>query len=424
MRLFSDRTIALLAWLVQAVLLASQAASAAPPAPDSKAHPDPAWDAAFTRATGWTCGDIAHSIDLGNGRTLWLFGDSGIGPVTNHRHVKNKFTMIRNAVALHAQPPRPGDPPAELQFTFGPPRDGHNASDWLKPAPGLWPDDTWYWLMGDGAVVPAANDARALARLVLFATALGPSGNPDGMWNFRRIGGVILVVANPADPPDQWRIAQRRNPLVQPVARHGEPPRDADDWGVCVLLGHEAPDKPQLAYIFGVRTPASGPHGLLVARTDPTYLDKPEHWAFFDGRAWTPKPAAARPIAADLPDEFTIESITRNGRAQLVLIQSEPLFGKRIFARTAVRPQGPCTDPVAIFEVPDPARDQRLTTYAAKGHASLSRPGEQLISYIVNSRDFNQVLDDAALYRPRFLGVPLAALPSPPPTATPSRYPP
>lgn len=423
MRRSAALIIAISLGLCPGILTARRAASAAPPGPNTQAISDPSWDAAFTRTTGWTCGDIAHSIDLGDGRTLWLFGDSGIGPVAKQRHVRDRFTMVRSAVAVHSRPPRPGDPPADLQFAFGPPRDGHNASAWISPAPGLWPDGTWYWLMGDGALVPSANDGHAAPRLVLFATALGPSGNPDGMWNFRRIGGVVLTVANPADPPAQWRIEQRRNPLVQPIARHGEPPRAADDWGVCVLLWREAPDKPQLAYIFGVRTPASGPHGLLVARTDPQHLDHPRRWTFFDGRGWSTHASSAVPLATDLPDEFTVESLTRDGQSQLVLVQSEPLFGRRIFARTANRPQGPWTDPVAIFEVPYPARDNRLTTYAAKGHASLSRPGELLVSYIVNSRDFNQVLDDATLYRPNFIRVPLVALPSPPTSAPPHRAP-
>jgi len=46
-------------------------------------------------------------------------------------------------------------------------------------------------------------------------------------------------------------------------------------------------------------------------------------------------------------------------------------------------------------------------TYAAKGHAPLSRRGELLISYVVNAHDFGAMFRDATIYRPRFLRIPL-----------------
>src|SRR5262245_22447568 len=109
-----------------------------------------AWDAAFTRTTGWTCGDIAHSIELGEGRTLWLFGDSGIGPVEDNRHVREPFSFIRNAVAWHTTPSPAGAAPSDLRFAFGPVGAEKKATSWLDPTADLWPKGTWYWLMGDG----------------------------------------------------------------------------------------------------------------------------------------------------------------------------------------------------------------------------------------------------------------------------------
>ena len=56
---------------------------------------------------------------------------------------------------------------------------------WARPAEGSWPEGTWYWLMNDGATVRGEDGGE---RFVLFTTAIGPAGNPEGMWNFRRIG--------------------------------------------------------------------------------------------------------------------------------------------------------------------------------------------------------------------------------------------
>ena len=174
---------------------------------------DAQWARAFTRSDGWTNGDIGHSLPIPGGRTLWLFGDSFAGPVRDGKHVPGESTMVRGAIAWH-ETPAPGEPPRNIQFALAEPWGGVAEATWARPPAGLWPEGTWYWLMGDGAVITDAEDRQ---RLVLFVTALGPSGNPDGMWNFRRIGGAILIVENPQDPPPQWRLEQRVNPLVEPV---------------------------------------------------------------------------------------------------------------------------------------------------------------------------------------------------------------
>ena len=213
---------------------------------------------------------------------------------------------------------------------------------------------------------------------------------------------------------------QRRNPLVGETERHGEPRRVRENWGLAIVPDRARPNDGGAVqlYIFGTRQDEQGHLSLLVARCDEAALDKPERWQFFSGDGWSNRATDAGAIASGLIDEFTIQWVegARGSGAgpMLVLIQSEPFLGRRIFARTALRPEGPWSERKVIFEVPDPARDKRLMTYAAKGHAHLSRPGELLISYVINSTDFWQVVGDRTLYRPRFLRVPLEMLPAPP----------
>lgn len=366
---------------------------------------DANWDAPFTRTNGWTAGDIAHSLPIPGGRTLWLFGDSFAGPVREGKHVAGETTMVRGAIAWH-ETPRNGGAPREIEFALAEPWKDAAVAAWARPAAGLWPEGTWYWLMNDGAAVTEADGNE---RFVLFTTAIGPAGNPEGMWNFRRIGGAILIVENPHDPPPQWRVQQRRNPLVGETARHGEPRRISDNWGLAIVRDGD------WLYIFGVRGGEDGHQSLMLARCEERTLHEPDTWYFFDGDGWSGRAADAAAVAQGVPDEFTIQWVDRDGQAMLVLIQSEPFLGRRIFALTAHRPEGPWSQRQEIFEVPDPARDPRLMTYAAKGHAHLSRPGELLVSYVINSSDFGQVVNDASLYRPRFIRVPLEMLPEAPP---------
>jgi hypothetical protein len=274
--------------------------------------------------------------------------------------------------------------------------------------------------MGDGAVV--ADDSGE-HRFVLFTTAIAPSGNPEGMWNFRRVGGAIVSVDNPGADPTAWHALQRANPLVSDTPRHGEQARAGENWGLAVVAW--PPDEPigaRTLYIYGVRSTAPGANTLLVARCHEANLDDPDAWAFYDGAAWVDDPGAAVGVAEGLVDEFTIQRIARAGGDELVLIQSEPILGRRVLARTASAPAGPWSAPEPVFEVAEPGEDDRLITYAAKGHAHLSAPGELLVTYVVNSTDFGQIFRDATLYRPRFVRVPLDDLPMPP-ARTPVRPP-
>lgn len=381
-----------LAWLAAALLVLHAEPESSVPEPDA------AWDAVFTRGEGWNGGDIAHSIDLG-GRTLWLFGDSFVGPAREGKRAGS--TMVRNAVALHATPER-GEAPAEIAFFAGPAAAGKPASNFLDPDRTRWPEEAWFWLMGDGAVVGTGAERR----LVLFATVVGPSGHPEGMWNFRRIGGAILTIRNFAEPADAWAFEQAANPIVQPQARHGEEPRPAMNWGAAVLPGEHGE-----WFIYGVRNRADHMHELILARCDADELDRPGAWVFFDGAGWVKGAGSAAALRRGITDEFTIGRVEVEGRPVLILIHSQPFLGRHVLASAAARPEGPWGEPVRLFEVP--IEDRRLITYAARGHAGLSRPGELLVTYVVNSTDFWHVVGDATLYRPRFVRVPATLLPRP-----------
>lgn len=374
------------------------------------------WEACFERTRGWNGGDIAHTLEISGGRTLWLFGDSILGPVRERARIGGESKFVRGAVACHATPEL-GAAPRTIEFAAEQAHDGVPQATWMSPSRELWPADTWMWWMGDGALV---RDDSGATKLVLFASVIGPSGNAEGMWNFRRVGGAIVSVANHSDAPHEWRATQRVNPFVEALPRHGEPPRRSDDWGAAVIAWSPAPTRgdARTLYVFGVRTFEDRDRGLLLARCSESELDQPERWTFFDGAAWSADARAARELLRGIPDEFTVQRVVLDDADALVLVHSEPMLGRRTFARTALSPQGPWSAPTELFEAAAPASDKRLIVYASKGHAHLSRPGELLVSYAVNSSDFGQLFADASLYRPRFVRVPLAMLPRPPTQST------
>ena len=109
----------------------------------------------------------------------------------------------------------------------------------------------------------------------------------------------------------------------------------------------------------------------------------------------------------------SVERMNFSTGTKWILVQSEPLLGKRIFVRTAPKPEGPWSARKTVVVVPDVARSPSYFTYAAKGHAAISRPGELLITYLVNSQQFGDLGKDTTIYRPKFLRFPLSIISTP-----------
>lgn len=125
------------------------------------ASPAPDYEPLFDRDAGWTGADAAYSVDLGQGRVLWLFGDTWIdryGPSPK---------MIRNSIAVQR-----GD-----AVDFG-------TTEHFKPPDGKgW---MWPW---------AAFTLRG--RVYVFVNQFEEAGRSD-VWNFKYVR-TWLASADPAD---------------------------------------------------------------------------------------------------------------------------------------------------------------------------------------------------------------------------------
>lgn len=90
----------------------------------------PAADRLFHQDPRWLGADAAFSVDLGDDRVLWLFGDTFVA--TSERCLRSEARMVRNSIALqHGRDPSR----ATIEFGWG---DG----------PGSWFSDQgerWFW---------------------------------------------------------------------------------------------------------------------------------------------------------------------------------------------------------------------------------------------------------------------------------------
>ena len=114
------------------------------------------------------------------------------------------------------------------------------------------------------------------------------------------------------------------------------------------------------------------------------------------------------PIAEHVTNELSVERLPGAGQSTWVMVHSEPPLGRKIFVRTATKPEGPWSDPKAVYSAPEVDRNSSYFAYAAKGHFDVSPPDELLITYVVNAHDFGAMVKDAGIYRPRFIRVPVS----------------
>jgi hypothetical protein len=225
----------------------------------------------------------------------------------------------------------------------------------------------------------------------------------------------MAVVENATDPADRWRIRVLDIPHC-PLgkASPGKPAEVEITWGMAASLDPHAEQSTGHALIYGIRRSGFLNDALVLARAPVAAIDQFESWRFYAGHdSWSADSWDAKPIANGLVSEFSVERMNVANRPLWVLVQSEPLLGKRVFVRTALNPEGPWSGRKTVATVPDVERSRSYFTYAAKGHAVLSRPGELLITYLVNSQQFGDLVTDTSIYHPKFLRLPLSAISSP-----------
>ena len=308
------------------------------------------------RGPGWAGGDVTSSIALGDGRTLWLLGDTLLGEVAPGGGFVRRPGIVNNSAVL---------------------QDGGCFSKLLggtAAQPGAWiappvADGTWYW-PGSGVV---AGD-----RLHVFLLRMARDGGP--------IGRMVDVDVATFSLPDLRLLSI------------GASPGDG-----AVRYGMAAAVEGEWAYLWGTADRAGDPGKVAyVARVVRGELADPSRWQFWSGRRWVSDPARAVPVLpADLGNQ---PSVHPYAGGWLAVSKRDDMMGTEIAGWWAPRPEGPWSEAGSLLRIPDPGRDR--FTYMATAHAaSALADGSLLVTWNVNSFDFGQLERDAGLYGPRFARV-------------------
>ncbi len=338
-------------------------AACAVPAPATfDAEPWSAGDALFRSDPRWLGGDAVYSVDLGDGRLLWLFGDSFVSPEGSGD--RRGSTMVRNTIALQH-----GSDPARARLTFhwGEARDG-------KPAA---------YFDGEGAhgFWPLHGVRLAGGPLLLFQTIV--RSTPREGLGFAIDGWRLLRSDDVNGEPGTWRW---REVACAPLA-------DGVSVGTAVWCDGD--------HVVALGTRLDGVHRGVLCRVALADLDDDRvalQW--WNGTAWS----ATTAPAIVLDDAGPECSLHRDGDRWLH-VWSRGFGATTVAAHHAPAATGPWSGPHELFTPPESTGAQPFV-YAAKTHPELDAgDGWLAVSYATNSFTFGDLFTEpgrANLYWPRF----------------------
>lgn len=308
-----------------------------------------------------TSGDGTYSIALPDGRSIFLMGDSYIGPVTNGARSMQDH-MFRNTYILYDD--------GQVSAIYNANREKSSAA----VPPGVTDENQrWYW-PGHGFV----NDNK----LYVFQTLMHQG--EAGMWGFKYETTDILEYELP-------NIELKKTtsiPFKESIDIH---------YGMAALNDND------YIYIYAQKDVDNGWDPIsdaLVARTtiDALY----SRWEYFDGSAWSQNYADAVKMeglsSVAISSQFNVFKINE----RYVLLTQEKQFNSGdIYTFIADHPQGPWYNKQLIYSIQE-QDNSNLFTYNAMAHPQFKKDGMILISYNVNTEDFEEQHNDVSTYRPRF----------------------
>jgi hypothetical protein len=349
----------------------------------------PEWTALFNRSTGWFGGDGIFAIPFSGAdassddSVLFLFSDTMVGEIKEGK-LQAGFKMVNNAVMILK-----GEEPVEERSHFL-----IKETQAKDPATLFVPKTTatkageYYWL-GDG-FVNHAND-----NMYIFAYRI--RNTEDGSdFPFKEVGNALLVIPQGSKFP-----FENYQQLELPFSNEDDTTQIS--FGAAIL-SNTVSDKTfspdGFVYVYGIRGKGKE---LVSSRVKPDAIEDFSLWEFWDGNTWSNNVKNAIAIEDSVSNEL---SVTPIGENQYALVYQYGGIFPTIYMQFASTPAGPFGPRRKVWDTTSDIKDPDLFTYNAKAHPAISKPGELLVSYNVNSFKFFDVIERMPnLYRPRFIRI-------------------
>ena len=355
----------------------------------------PQWNDLFRRYEGWTGADGIYGIPLsgyeGRGKanetkTMFVFSDSFIGQVDPETGERRDFCMINNSLALIDG----GEPVAgKIHFIWGKNASGSPSSVFTPTTPSASGKKCWYWLQ-DGVFLHG--------NIYILPMLIEPNPAGGEGFAFKASGVSMIKIPVSANGPELQRHTQIDAPFF-----HVDEVRSlyfgAGIMPNTVEAGATRPD----GYVYVYGRYHRGEVKLAVARVEAENFEDFSRWRFWDGAAWSENIGDTATLGRGGPELSVtpIEGGPLEGKYLMVSMHVE----RDLYIRMGESPVGPFGPRINIYHTREPDAGQKIYTYNAKAHPNLSRSDEWLISYNVNSTNWQSLVKNGDIYRPRFLKV-------------------
>lgn len=328
-----------------------------------------------------TEGDGMYSISLGDGRSIFLMGDSYTGVVSDGKRVSGNH-MYRNTYSVY-------DHESHTSYAMC----DVNGSGTSAAVPDGVTDESaqWYW-PGHGFTV---GD-----NLYIFQFLMYRGSGPEG-WNFCY---------------DQTHILQYRLPDLDihpvktgPLPFKATAPAEPTPGNPIIHYGAAAlndMDRTGYLYIYAqvdVENDLDPVTEVYVARTTEAALF--DSWEYWNGSSWVNDQNAAAALSGleTVPVSSQFNVFTLDGKYVLIA-QNKTWNSGEIYTFTSDNPWGPWGNRTLIYKIPA-LPSTNWYTYNAMAHPQLEKDGMILVSYNVNTSEFSEQSTNVASYRPRFFWV-------------------
>lgn len=314
-----------------------------------------------------TGADGSISIDLKDGRSLFMWGDSFFGDVVdNKRNPEAKLVLGNIFTIINAK--------GEIQTLLN--GDKTNPSSYIAADPiGNFP--TWYW-PGHGFVQDNI--------LHLFMSKF-----------YKKSADMFGFVY---DRCDYFRLDVK---TMKVLDKENFPAANLNG----VHYGHAVLPYKDHIYIYGTIANAQGVADVHVAQA--ILKDgKLGSFMYWDGSTWqadATKSAKLQGVTQSVSEQFNVVQL----HDKIALItQDRSKNVKDIYSFISEQPQGPFTNEKLIYTVNEDnyAKDSMMT-YNTMVHPQYIKNDKVLMCYNVNTYSFTKLFEKASLYKPRFLWVPI-----------------
>ncbi|MEP6926404.1 MAG: DUF4185 domain-containing protein [Ginsengibacter sp.] len=356
--------------------------------------PAPEWPNMLKHDTGWIGADGIYCMPMSGieapgkmkeTNTFFWFSDCIIGNIAADTLQKD-WEMLHNSVAFMK-----GDKvdPNNIEFFYRKDSAGHALSMFEPHTLNSKPGD-YYWL-GDGFFDHATDST-----IYIFAYRI--KNVPGGIYPFDDVGLSLIAIPKGSKPP----FTNQRQ-LDTPFFLKDSNGKGKVVFGISVMPNTAeagAPHPDGYIYVYGVR---GNKKELLVARILAASFEKLNEWKFWDGAAWNNDINSAAALTEGISNEMSV-SLIEDGRviATYQLNSNSP----DVVVQVGKTPWGPFQPLKKVWTTPEIYDGIDFYTYNAKAHSHLSKPGELLISYNVNSFNFlEDIVKHPYHLRPRFITV-------------------